>query len=595
MNIREYLKNNILITDGAFGTYFANLCKEDVCECEAGNINKPDIVMKIHREYINAGAKLIRTNTFASNMISLKCTSEELKENIEAGYKLAMFASDNGNSAYVAADIGPIPENYNEYEDLEGQYRFIADVFLGCGADIFMFETFSSIEYIVKTANYIKNKKPDAFIMAQFSINRFGYTKNGANVKRVINMIDSCDDIDSIGLNCGIGSAHMADILKKIDYSGDKYFSVMPNSSYPEIVRDRMVYLNNSSYFSDNIKAMCEMGADIIGGCCGTNPEFIKQIADKVNLVREEKVVKNKEKIDWVDKKEPLVKNEFLEKLKAGKKVVAVELDPPFDAKIDKIMENANILKNEGLTDMITFADSPSGRPRVDSILMSTKVINEVKTNVMPHLCCRDRNTIAMFGQILGGYVNGVRNMLIVTGDPIPSAGRTETSSVFDFNSVKLMEFIKQLNEEHFYEDPIVYGGALNHGRKNIDKEIERMHKKIEEGASYFLTQPIYGDEDIERIKYIKSQVDTKILCGIMPLVSYRNAAFIKNELAGINVPDEVLMRYRADMTREEGEQTGIAISREIIAKVSDIADGIYFMVPFNRVHLVKACLENID
>lgn len=241
---------------------------------------------------------------------------------------------------------------------------------------------------------------------------------------------------------------------------------------------------------------------------------------------------------------------------------------------------------------MITFADSPSGRPRIDSILMATKVINEVKTPVMPHLCCRDRNSIAMFGQIMGAYVNGVRNVLIVTGDPIPSAGRTETSSVFDFNSVKLMEFVKQLNEEHFKDEPIVYGGAFNQGRKNIDKEIERMQKKVLAGASYFLTQPIYSDEDIERIKYAKSKVDTKILCGIMPLVSYRNASFIKNELAGINVPNEVIERYNENMTRAEGEQVGIEISREIIAKLDGIADGIYFMVPFNRVHLVKACLE---
>lgn len=592
VTIREYLKNNVLITDGAFGTYYATINKSDACECELGNITNPEVVMKIHREYINAGAKLIRTNTFASNTVSLKCTKDELRENIKKAYEIALLATNNKELAFLGADIGPIPENFSEYGNLQEEYRYIADVFLECGADIFVFETFSSTEYLIETAKYIKSKNENAFILAQFCFNRYGYTKSGMSLRRIVDIIDKCDYIDALGINCGIGSAHMMELLKKLNYAGDKYLSVMPNSSYPEIVRDRTIYLNNSSYFAKNIASMCEYGADIVGGCCGTSPEFIRNICMEVeverekNFIRETKVVQDKKTNDKV------IKNEFLEKLNSKKRVVAVELDPPFDAKIDKIMENANVLKNENIADMITFADSPSGRPRIDSILMATKVINEVKTSVMPHLCCRDRNSIAMFGQIMGAYVNGVRNMLIVTGDPIPSAGRTETSSVFDFNSVKLMEFVKQLNEEHFSEEPIVYGGALNQGRKNIDKEIERMQKKILAGASYFLTQPIYSDEDIERIKYIKSKVDTKILCGIMPLVSYRNASFIKNELAGINVPDEVIARYSENMTREEGEAVGIAISREIIEKLDGIADGIYFMVPFNRVHLVKACLS---
>jgi len=289
---------------------------------------------------------------------------------------------------------------------------------------------------------------------------------------------------------------------------------------------------------------------------------------------------------------EAAVNNKFYRKLLNGEKVIAVELDPPYDAKVEKIMECANILK-AGNIDILTFADSPMGRGRVDSILMSAKVGNEVGIPVMPHIACRDKNVIAMRAGILGGYINNIRNLLIVTGDPIPSGDRDETTSVFDFNSVKLMEFVKEMNVEHFSEEPIVYGGALNHGRANIDKEIERMQKKIEAGASYFLTQPIFSDEDVDRIHYIKSRVDTKILCVIMPLISYRNASFIKNEIAGIHVPKEIVDRYSPDMTREEGEATGVAIAREVMAKLGDVADGFYFMLPFNRVHLVEGMLKN--
>lgn len=237
---------------------------------------------------------------------------------------------------------------------------------------------------------------------------------------------------------------------------------------------------------------------------------------------------------------------------------------------------------------MMTMADSPMGRSRVDSILMSVKLGGEVALPAMPHVCCRDKNMIAMRSTLLGAYINGIRNLLVVTGDPVPSDSRTTTSSVFDYNSIRLMSFIKEMNEEHFKDDPIYYGGALNYTRGNLDKIIERMQRKIDAGCSYFLTQPAYSDEDIERLRYIRSKLDTKILCGIMPFVSYRNANFVKNEFSGIYVPDDVLARYRMDMTKEEAEVVGAELAKELIEKMSDFADGFYFMLPFNRVSLLE-------
>ena len=284
-------------------------------------------------------------------------------------------------------------------------------------------------------------------------------------------------------------------------------------------------------------------------------------------------------------------RNDFLNKLNMGRKVIAVELDPPQNGKGDKILQAAALLKQAGV-DMITFSDSPMGKMRADSIASSILVSQQTDIAVMPHICCRDRNAIAMGGLFFGAHMNGIRNMLVITGDPVPAGEKSSTGSVYDFNSFRLMNYFKQLNLEYFAEDPVIYGGALNHNRPNLDVEIERMHKKCLAGADYFLTQPVYSDDDVERIKYVKSKVDTKILCGIMPLVNYRNAMFVKNELSGIQVPDEIIMRYDEHMSREESEEAGIAIALETIVKLQDIADGYYFMVPFNRASMICKIIE---
>lgn len=593
MSIREYLETKKLITDGAFGTYFSQIKDTNETISERANITNPELVVKIHSDYIESGARLIRTNTFAANTQTLGGNDEERDEIIRQGYALAREAVEkSGRKVFIAADIGPIPEGlHSEQSEILGEYLQICKCFLECGADIFVFETFPNIKYIRKIVKYIKIHKKDAFIITQFCLNRYGYTKSGVSAARLFAKAGSLEEIDAVGFNCGIGPSHLYQIMKKMKFDTGKYVTAMPNSSYPEMLQDRTVYLDNIQYFAEKMKGISELGVSILGGCCGTNPQYIEEMKKRIDFSPID-ITRATSETSNGKKAEKHLTNDFYRKLVNGEKVIAVELDPPYDAKIEKIMECANILKALQV-DILTFADSPMGRGRVDSILMSAKVMNEVNIPVMPHIACRDKNAIAMRAGILGGYINNIRNLLIVTGDPIPSSDRDETTSVFDFNSIKLMEYIKEMNVEHFSEEPICYGGALNHGRMNIDKEIERMDKKIQAGASYFLTQPIFSDEDVERIHYIKSKVNTKILCGIMPLISYRNASFIRNEIAGINVPQEIVDRYGPEMSKEEGEQVGIAIAREVMKKLDGIADGYYFMLPFNRVHLVEACLED--
>lgn len=263
-----------------------------------------------------------------------------------------------------------------------------------------------------------------------------------------------------------------------------------------------------------------------------------------------------------------------------------VEMDPPFAMDVQKLMDGAKMLRDAGV-DLMTLSDSPMARARMDAGAIAGKIIREVGIPVMPHMTCRDRNIIGLRGAVMGQYLNEIRNLLIVTGDPVARDARGNITGVFDMNSVRLMEYVKNMNEELFAEEPIHYGGALNYHGANPDAIIRRMKLKMENGCEFFLTQPIYSAEDIERIRYIKSNCDAKIMCGIMPLVSYRNAMFIHNEMAGIHIPDNILAQYREDMTKEEAEKVAVSISLTLAEQLEDVADGYYFMTPFNRVGLI--------
>ncbi len=586
MNIKKYLQKNRIIMDGAMGTYFAKIESDDQAVAEWANLDSPHKIEEIHKEYITAGANLIRTNTFAANSVTLQLSEIQQKEMFHAACEIARKAA--GKDVFIAGDIGPISENaFVEEEKVLDEYKRMCDLFLEEGIDIILFETFSDLVYIKQLIPYMKGQK-DVFIITNFCLNKSGFTSSGISASKLLSELSLIDGVDAIGFNCGIGSGHMSQILKKLSLPNNKLIAAVPNAGYPEQFQNRMVFMDNSTYFTENMKNIAKLGVEIIGGCCGTTPEYIKRLSTEIDPHLQPRTQGNYSKdVQVITNNQETKSNEFYNLFSQGKKVIAVELDPPYDADYEKLIECAHSLKKNGV-DILTMADSPMGRSRVDSVLMSIKLSHEAGIAVMPHVCCRDKNMIAMRSTILGAYINQIRNILIVTGDPVPSVSRMATTGVFDYNSIQLMNFVKEMNEEHFQGEPIFYGGALNYGRGQIDKVIERMNKKIEAGATYFLTQPIYSKEDIKRIRYIKEHVDTKILCGIMPLVSYRNANFIKNEITGIHVPDEIIARYSPDMTKEESETVGAKIASEIIEELNPFADGYYFMLPFNRVSLME-------
>ncbi len=574
------LKMQKMLFDGAFGTYYAQVY--DTRELpEFANIIHPERVKKIHQEYIEAGAQIIRTNTFASNTVSLNMPMETVRENIRQGYRLACEAAKD-KEVYIAADIGQIPcENQADHENVSKEYVEICRTFLEEGAELFVFETISDIENICEAITFIGDK---AFVIVQFSVNQFGYSNAGFSARKLLNRAENIEWVDAVGFNCGVGPGHMQQIIRSIRISGKKMLTALPNAGYPQIVSNRMIFDNrNIDYFAAKVCDIASDGADIVGGCCGTTPEYIQKIKEKISLVQTKKATT----VEVIDKEKIPKKEGAFFAGKEGKKLIAVELAPPLGSDDEKLMDAAHLLLKSGV-DVLTFPDSPSGRTRADAILMAEKVARETGMCVMPHICCRDKNAIAIRSQLLGAHINHIRNFLVITGDPIPTMVRGSVKSVFNFDSVGLMRIMKDMNEDQFALEPISYGGAINQGRRNLEVEVERVKKKMAAGATFFLTQPISTGESAERVRYIKQETGARILCGIMPFVSLKNATFMKNEMTGIDVNDEVLKRYREDMTRQEGEQAGIRLAKEMMLLTDDFADGYYFSFPFNRVSMLE-------
>ncbi len=590
--IKEYLVNNILLFDGAMGTYFASLEPDYKDICENANLDMPNTINNIHTKYIQAGAKLIRTNTFAANKYDLKCTESQRYMIIKAGYEIALQAAKD-KDCFIGCSIGPIAEREAVLqEDIILEYKRIADRFLELGAKVFVLETFASPEEIRELAEHINSMNPQAEIIALFSVNMHGYSKRGLSYRKIIEAIKDMKGIIAAGFNCGAGAGHQLKLIKSADISAVN-FAAIPNAGYPEKIMDRTVYQNNSDYFAETVAEICKYGVKIVGGCCGTTPEHIKKICDV--LADENLEIKKKSQGKSIKKTIITIRdNTFRDKLQRGEFVNAVEIDPPFGYDVSKLMEAAHILKDKK-ADIITIADSPLGKMRLDSLMMSAKIYREVGIDVMPHVCCRDKNIIALKALISASFVENIRNFLFVTGDPLPEDAKGEVKSVFNMNSIKLMSLIKEMNEEFSDEEGFYYGGALNPQGANIERIIEKVLLKKQAGASYLLTQPIFTQKDIDNIIIIKKRTGIKILGGILPLVSYKNARFIDNEFAGMNIPADIINSFSPDMSREEAQTQGIKIAVEVGQKLKNHVDGFYFMTPFNRAEMVGEIMEKLN
>ncbi|MGN0141819.1 MAG: bifunctional homocysteine S-methyltransferase/methylenetetrahydrofolate reductase [Roseburia sp.] len=590
----EKIEHRILLMDGSMGTYYEQKYTSEF-EAEEANLVHPEQIVAIHREYIEAGAQVIRTNTFAVNH-ELFPQEEKRKQVLRQAVANAKQAvAETGRDVYIAASIGPIRQELAETEEeVREEYETIIETLVEEGIEIFVFETFSDPDRIPMLAECCRKHSADCVVAAQFSVNPMGYTRYGYSMAEIITRMTEAENVDVFGFNCGVGAPHLKKLLAAQVFSGKCLLSALPNAGYQHEIRGRLRYSNDPEYYAAQMEELLSVGVNVIGGCCGTTPAHIaalRELLEKLPEVQQKKCVQGSPQ---TTEQHTVHCTPFMEKLNAGReKVFVVELDAPFDAQADKFRKGVCALKENGV-DIVTVSDSPLARPRADAALLAAHARQCADIAMMPHVAMRDRNLIGLRAEILGAYVNGIRDFLVITGDPVGRDDRGTITGVFDMNSIRFMDYLKHMNEEIFGENPVFYGGALNYAGTNIQAVANRMKKKMEAGCSYFLTQPVFSQKDIARIRDLKELVDAKIICGIMPIVSYRNAMFMQNEMPGIQVDEDVVSRYRQDMSREEAEQVAVELSVGIAEQLYDVADGFYLMTPFHRVGLVNRIIDGI-
>ena len=587
MNIRELLQTRPLLFDGAMGTYYK---AAPGVECEQANLTDPAGVLAVHREYLAAGADAVKTNTFSLPRLAAAHTPgwEQLAQ---AGWQLAVQAAEETGAA-VFADLGPAPDT--EAVPAGQVYTAVAKQFAALGTRNFLFETLSSDAGLLDAVGAIKAEVPDAFVLVSFAVLPDGYTREGMYCKDLARRMQESGIVDAVGLNCVSAPGAMRTLAKQL--GGTLPLSVMPNAGYPVVTRTQVKYQGRPGYFARELGRLAAEGTvQILGGCCGTTPAHIAALRAELDSLPVVEKTAPAEEFSTV--KEQTVENEdaFLRKLNAGEKVIAIELDSPRNADLTGYLEGAKKLQAAG-ADLLTIADCPIAQARMDSSLVACRVHRELGLCTLPHMTCRDRNLNATKALLLGLYAEGVREVLAITGDPIPTAERDEVKNVYQFNSRKLAQYIVSLaGEGREMPGPMTVFGALNLNARNFDVELRRAKEKLENGMSGFLTQPVLSAQALENLKKSRETLgaDAKILAGIMPVVSQRNAIFMENEINGIHVEDWIIEKF-AGLDRAQGEELGLAISLEMAKAALPYADGLYLMTPFNRVALMERLIGRL-
>ena len=587
IDVRAHLARKPLLFDGGMGTYYK---AKPGTECEQGNLLDPAGVRKVHREYLAAGAEAIKTNTFGLPRMAA-ARQPDWQALARAGWKLAAEAAVETGAA-VFADLGPAPDT--EAAPAGSIYTAVARCFVEQGAKNFLFETLSSDAGVLEAVQAVKAQVPDAFVLVSFAVLPDGYTREGMYSKDLVRRMTESGIVDAVGFNCVSAPGAMRTLVQQLG-STALPLSVMPNAGYPVVTRTQVKYQGKPEYFAKELARIAAEGVRILGGCCGTTPAHIAALRAALDSLPA--VEKAAPAVQVSTPEAPTVEKDdvFLRKLNAGKKVIAIELDSPKDADLTNYLAGAKRLQAAG-ADLLTIADCPIARARMDSSLVACRVHRELGLCTLPHMTCRDRNLNATKALLLGLYAEGVREVLAITGDPIPTAERDEVKNVYQFNSRKLARYIVSLaGEGREMPSPMTVFGALNLNARNFEVELRRAGEKLENGMSGFLTQPVLSEQAVENLRRTRETLGerAKILAGIMPVVSQRNAIFMENEVNGIHVAEDIIEAF-AGLDREQGEALGLEISLKMAREALPYADGFYLMTPFNRVALMERLIARL-
>ena len=587
IDVRAHLARKPLLFDGGMGTYYK---AKPGTECEQGNLLDPAGVRKVHREYLEAGAEAIKTNTFGLPRMAA-ARQPDWQALARAGWKLAAEAAVETGAA-VFADLGPAPDT--EAAPAGSIYTAVARCFVEQGAKNFLFETLSSDAGVLEAVQAVKAQVPDAFVLVSFAVLPDGYTREGMYSKDLVRRMTESGIVDAVGFNCVSAPGAMRTLVQQLG-STALPLSVMPNAGYPVVTRTQVKYQGKPEYFAKELARIAAEGVRILGGCCGTTPAHVAALRAALDSLPA--VEKAAPAVQVSTPEAPTVEKDdaFLRKLNAGKKVIAIELDSPKDADLTNYLAGAKRLQAAG-ADLLTIADCPIARARMDSSLVACRVHRELGLCTLPHMTCRDRNLNATKALLLGLYAEGVREVLAITGDPIPTAERDEVKNVYQFNSRKLAQYIVSLaGEGREMPSPMTVFGALNLNARNFEVELRRAGEKLENGMSGFLTQPVLSEQAVENLRRTRETLGerAKILAGIMPVVSQRNAIFMENEVNGIHVAEDIIEAF-AGLDREQGEALGLEISLKMAREALPYADGFYLMTPFNRVALMERLIARL-
>ncbi|WP_175989151.1 bifunctional homocysteine S-methyltransferase/methylenetetrahydrofolate reductase [Bacillus sp. Marseille-Q1617] len=583
----QSLKERILIADGAMGTllysYGVDRCFEEL------NLSHPNEVLKVHRDYIEAGADIIQTNTYGANYekLSRYGLEDSVKEINTAAARLAKKAA--GDHTYVIGTIGgirAIKQNIS-LEEIKRSFREQLYCLLLEGVDGILLETYYDFEELT-TVLKIAKRETDLPVIAQVSLHETGVLQNGMKIKEALHQLELLG-ADVVGINCRMGPYHMVSSLEEVPVPKSSFLSVYPNASLPNYEEGRFYYSAEPEYFGDISNELREQGARIIGGCCGTTPEHIRAVSKKLKsrVPVTEKKVKTKKSVQLSSQppKERLLHHQVKEK-----KTVIVELDPPKHLDTDLFFKGAQALKEEGI-DALTLADNPLASPRVSNDAIGTMVKERYDLTPLVHITCRDRNLIGLQSHLMGLHTLGIHNILAITGDPAKIGDFPGAASVYDLSSLELIELIKQNNEGISFSGKSLrqktqfsVGAAYNPNFRHMDASVKRLERKIKAGADYFISQPIFGVEEMFQVYEATKHLDTPIFIGIMPLLSSRNAEFLHHEVPGIKVPEETRNRMKdAGSDPVHTRAVGMQIAKESLDTALELFNGIYLITPFVR------------
>jgi len=606
-NLLERLENNVLVADGAMGT---TLYSNGLESChEYNNISNPSAVEEIHRAYIEAGADIIQTNTYAAKKCQLKTYGYE--DNFEEiNIRAAEIArSAAGEKTFVLGTIGAIRglrECELTLESIVNETLDQVKVLLSTEKiDGLLFETYYDQEEIRTVLSEVR-KLTDLPIITNISLLEAGITQNGEKVTDALSALVNLG-ADIVGLNCHLGPYHMIKSFKQVPLFAQSYLSAYPNASLMQLTQtingNEYRFRKNSSYFEQSAKLLVEEGVRLIGGCCGTTPEHIRAIKKGIKGL---KPVKRKT-ITPLPAEEELIrvasnKPTIVDKVKKQVTIIA-ELDPPKHLNIEKFIEAAKTIDKKNI-EAITLADNSLASTRICNLTAAVLLKEHITTPTLLHLACRDHNLIGLQSRLMGLDLLGINNILAVTGDPSNLGDFPGATSVFDVTSFKLIPFIKQLNEGLGYNGAslkkttnFTVAAAYNPNVRDISKTKRLVEKKIKSGADYFITQPVFEEEKIVKLAELASNYpDTPFFVGIMPITSYNNAIFLHNEVPGIKLSEEFLSRLEeVKDDKELCQKVALEESKKLLDVALKHFNGIYLITPFTRADLTVELIDYIE